>query len=73
MPANLLPMLEQKQTSSLVSEFADWFPDVPGRTNLVCHDVNIMGATPIKQHPYHNNPVKLQFLRKEVECMYVRS
>ena len=55
--------------SSLLSQFADLFPDVPGRTNLVCYDVDVRGATPIKQHPYCTNPVKLEFLRKEVEYM----
>ena len=28
-----------------------------------------MGATPIKQHPYRTNPVKLQQLRNEIEYM----
>ena len=26
-------------------------------------------AMPIKQHPYRVNPIKLQFLRKEIEYM----
>ena len=32
------------------------------------HDVEVMGTTPIKQHPYRVNPVKLQFLRKLIIC-----
>jgi len=64
-----LPVQEREQMSSLILEFADLCPDVPGRTDLVYHDVDVMGAKPIKQHPYRTNPVKLQFLRKEVEYM----
>ena len=33
------------------------------------HDIEVMYATPIKQQPYRVNPVKLQFLRKEVDYM----
>ena len=61
-----LHVLEREEMSS---EFADSFPDVPGRTDLVCHDVDVRGATPIKQHSYLTNPVKLDFLRKEIEYM----
>ena len=35
----------------------------------MCHDVDVMGATPIKQNFYHTNPVKLQQLRSEIEYM----
>jgi len=66
-----LPMQEQKQMSPLILKFADLCPDVLGETDLVYHDVDVMGTKPIKQHPYCINPVKLQFLRKEVEYMLV--
>ena len=46
--------------------FVDLFPDTPGKTSCSYHDVGVMGTTP-KQRPYHVNPVKLQFLRKEAE------
>ena len=64
-----LPAPQQKQMISLIKEFAVLFPDVPGRTDCVYHDVDVMGATPIKQHPYHTNPVKLQYMRSEIEYM----
>ena len=64
-----LHVLEWEEMSSLLSEFADLFPDVPGRTDLVCHDVDVRGTTPFKQHPYCTEPVKLEFLRKEIEYM----
>ena len=62
---------QQQQVISLLRDFVDLFPDVPGQTSCVYYDVDMMGAKPIKQHPYHANPVKLQFLRKEVEYNYV--
>ena len=65
-----LHVLEREEMSSFLSEFADLFPDVPGRADLVCHDVDVKGATPIKQHPYRTNPVKLEFLRKEIELCW---
>ena len=45
------------------------FPDVPSRTDVVCHDVDVGNADPIKQHPYRVNPEKRRLLRQEVEYM----
>ena len=33
------------------------------------HDVDIEGSKPIKQHPYGMNPMKLQYLREEVQYL----
>ena len=46
-----LSHLSQQQVSSLLLEFVDLFSDTPGRTSCVDHDVEVIGATPIKQHP----------------------
>ena len=64
-----LSQSQQQQVSSLILEFVDLFPDTPGRTPCVHHDVDVIDATPIRQHPYRVNPVKLKYLRKEVEYM----
>jgi len=55
--------------SQLILQFGQLFPDVPGKTECVFHGVDVGDATPIKQHPYHVNPNKLKYLRKEVEYM----
>ena len=34
------------------------FPDVPSRTDVVCHEVDVGNAEPVKQHPYRVNPEK---------------
>ena len=43
------------------------FPDVPSRTNVVCHDVNVGEAEPVEQPPYRVNPQKRKLLQQEVE------
>ena len=60
---------EQDEMTQLVLDFTELFPDIPSRTECVFHDVDVGDAMPIKQHPYRVNPIKLQFLRKEIEYM----
>ena len=64
-----LSQLQQQQIACLILEFVDLFPDLPGRTARVQHDVDVMDVALIKQHPYWVNPIMLQFVRKEVEYM----
>jgi len=47
---------EQEEMSQLILQFGQLFPDVPGKTECVFHDVDVGDATHIKQHPYHANP-----------------
>lgn len=42
--------------------------DVLHKTNAACHDVIFSDALPMKHH-YYLNPIKLQYLRKEVKYM----
>ena len=35
--------------------------------STVYHDVEVGDATPVKQHPYRMNPVKLEHLHEKVE------
>ena len=53
----------------LLSKYKSVFPDVPNRTNVLKHDVDVGNANPVKQHPYRANPIKLEKLRKEVQYM----
>ena len=46
-----LPKTEQEQLKSLIREFSSLFPDTPGRTQVVYHDVEVGQAQPVKQHP----------------------
>jgi len=64
-----LPVQEQKVLRELLREFAALFPDIPGKTTVAVHDVEVGDSPPIKQHPYRVNPVKLKLIRQEVDYM----
>ena len=61
---------EREDMIQLVNDFIQVFSDVPSTTNVVCHDVEVVGdSTPCKQHPYRVNPLKLQAIQKEIDYM----
>ena len=60
---------QREEVSYLVDEYRKIFPDVPSKTNAAYHDVIIGDVSPIKQHPYRLNPIKLESLRSEVQYM----
>ncbi|XP_041467467.1 uncharacterized protein LOC121417796 [Lytechinus variegatus] len=68
---NYLPVSERESLQELISEYSHLFGDVPSRTTLVEHVVDVGECNPIKQHPYRLNPSKLEILRKEVNYMIV--
>lgn len=43
--------------------------DVPGRTTMRVHDMDVGDAVPIKQHPYRVNPQKRVNMQVEVGYM----
>ena len=47
-----LTEVQQQEITSLIREYSDIFPDVPGKTGVLKHDVDVGDAAPIKQHPY---------------------
>ena len=60
---------KQADIKRLLLEFQHLFPDVPSCTTCIYHDVEVGTAAPCKQHPYRVNPIKLQYLKKEIEYM----
>ena len=60
---------EREAIIDLICDFQDIFKDVPGRTTLLEHDVDIGGAKPIKQCPYRLNPRKEEIVNREVQYM----
>ena len=64
-----LPLKERAEVVNLIKEFILLFPDTPGKTTAVTHDVDIEDAAPCRQHPYRMNPLKLQHLQSEIEYM----
>ena len=60
---------QRDELKMLILEYEHLFLDIPTRTDQIYHDVNIEGSKPIKQHPYRMNPMKLQYLREEVQYL----
>ncbi|XP_068203707.1 uncharacterized protein [Palaemon carinicauda] len=64
--------LEKDKATSLtmiINYYKDLFQDVPRRTNILEHDVDVGEASPIKQSPYKLNPFKRDIVKDEVKYM----
>ena len=64
-----LSLPERREQVAIILQFKNIFPDVPNRTTVAYHDVDVRTASPIKQHPYWLSPVKVKHLQKEIEYM----
>lgn len=62
-----LTTTEKVEMGQLLKEFQQVFGDVPKCTTCICHDVDVGEASPIKQHPYWVNPMKLEQMRNEID------
>ena len=51
-----LPSVQRKELAEVITQYREVFPDVPSKTNLIEHDVDVGDFTPIKQHPYRVSP-----------------
>ena len=60
---------QKHELSNLIKEYSCLFPDVPSKTDVAFHDVDVGDSQPIKQHPYRVNPVKRELLSAEVKYM----
>ncbi len=54
---------------ALTKRFSCLFNDVPSRTTVAQHDIDVNNARPIKQHAYRVNPVKRELMKKEAEYL----
>ena len=64
-----LPLVQRKELAEVITQYREVFPDVPSKTNLIEHDVDVGDSAPIKQHPYRVSPMKKEILDKEVQYM----
>ena len=64
-----LPPVQRKELTEVITQYREVFPDVPSKTNLIEHDVDVGDSAPIKQHPYRVSPMKKELLDKEVQYM----
>ena len=61
--------IQKAEVIGLLRENEALFPDVPTKTTAAEHDVIITTSEPIRQHPYRLNPIKLKYLRDEIQYM----
>ena len=64
-----LPRVQRKELPEVINQYGEVFPDVPNKTNLIEHDVDVGDSAPIKEHPYRVSPMKRELLDKEVQYM----
>ena len=60
---------ELDEIRCLLHEFLEVISDTPGLTNVIEHDVELIDERPIKQYPYHLNPLKAEVVKKEINYM----
>ena len=64
-----LSLVQRKELAEVITQYREVFPDVPSKTNLIEHDVDVGDSAPIKQHPYRVSPIRKELLDKEVQYM----
>ena len=64
-----LPLVQRKELAEVITQYREVFPNVPSKTNLIEHDVDVGNSAPIKQHPYRVSPMKRELPDKEVQYM----
>ena len=60
---------QQREVWQLLEEFQDIFTDVPGRTNLVEHKIELTTTTPINVKPYAMPYAKRKDVSEEIDKM----
>ena len=65
-----LNLVQRKELAEIMNQYREVFPDVPNKTNLIAHDVDVGDSAPIKQYPYRVSPVREELLDKEVRYMF---
>lgn len=67
-----MPHLSKEQEANLlhlISEFPCLFKELPNRTTVLEHDIEVGESRPIKQHPYGVNAAKSTIMKQEVDYL----
>ena len=64
-----LTLSNQQQLMELREDFKDVFQDVPGRTDVVTHDIPTGEARPVRLPPYRLAHKSQDFLREEIKTL----
>ena len=59
-----LPLFQRKELAEVITPYREVFPNVPSKTNLIEHGVDVGDSAPINQHPYRVSPMKKELLDK---------
>lgn len=57
---------QRTDVRDLLQAYSPLFGDVPSRTTVLEHDLDVGSVSPIKQHPYRCSPEKREIMKKEV-------
>ncbi len=64
-----LPEDQRNDVEMLLWKHPTLFADVPGKTSMLFHDIDVGNSIPIKQHPCRVNPAKRVIMRSEVHYL----
>lgn len=64
-----LPEGQREDVLRLLQSYPTLFSDVPSRTNVLEHDIDVGTASPIKQHAYRCPVGKREKMKKEVDYL----
>lgn len=54
---------------AFVRKYPEFFSDVPTQTTVVQHNIDVVGAAPVKQHAYRVNPTNGKIMPQEVSYL----
>ncbi|XP_064470077.1 uncharacterized protein LOC135384822 [Ornithodoros turicata] len=54
---------------NLIGNFEGLFSDKPGKTDLICHDIELTTAEPVRSRSYRISPRQESIMRKEIQRM----
>ncbi len=64
-----LSAAQKKELQHLVSQFSDVFSPLPGRTNVLQHDVRVPSETIVRQRPYRVPEARQHTIKEEIQEM----
>lgn len=58
-----------QQLRNVIWKYRECFSNVPGKTDLVTHDIELVSDEPVMSKPYRTSPRQNEILRKEIQKM----
>ncbi|GBM41214.1 Transposon Ty3-I Gag-Pol polyprotein [Araneus ventricosus] len=58
-----------QQLRNVIWKYRECFSSVPGKTDLVTHDIELVSDEPVMSKPYRTSPRQNKILRKEIQKM----